>query len=226
MGLDMYLDRKRVLSWEDQIKMKEEMKVENPVISVEEEVAYWRKANQINKFFMKRDIDGEGRQAKVDINDLKELLKICKRLKRELKLVDGKIHTGTKYTKEGGVEEMYADGKIIANKELAEELLPTEAGFFFGSTDYDEWYYKQIVETIPVLEKIISEHNDAYDMEYSYYASWQKILNNISKVRIGVYMHWRRKHMDGNRDIIRFNHIWDILHGFSEDEGFRVEFKQ
>ena len=104
MGLDMYLDRKRVLSWEDQIKMKEEMKVENPVISVEEEVAYWRKANQINKFFMKRDIDGEGRQAKVDINDLKELLKICKRLKRELKLVDGKIHTGTKYTKEGGAQ--------------------------------------------------------------------------------------------------------------------------
>ena len=179
MGLDMFLNRKRVLSWEDQIKMKEEMKIENPVISVEEEVAYWRKANQINKFFMKRDIDGEGRNAKVDINDLKELLKICKRLKRELKLVDGKIHTGTKYTK-NGVEEMYADGKIIANKELAEELLPTEAGFFFGSTDYDEWYYQQIVDTIPVLEKIISEHNDAYDMEYSYYASWQKILNNIS----------------------------------------------
>ena len=171
MGLDMFLNRKRVLSWEDQIKMKEEMKIENPVISVEEEVAYWRKANQINKFFMKRDIDGEGRNAKVDINDLKELLKICKRLKRELKLVDGKIHTGTKYTK-NGVEEMYADGKIIANKELAEELLPTEAGFFFGSTDYDEWYYQQIVDTIPVLEKIISEHNDAYDMEYSYYASW------------------------------------------------------
>lgn len=226
MGLDMYLNRKRVLSWEDQIKMKEEMKVENPVISVEEEVAYWRKANQINKFFMKRDIDGEGRQAKVDINDLKELLRICKRLKRELKLIDGKIHTGTKYSKEGGVEEMYADGKIIANKELAEELLPTEAGFFFGSTDYDEWYYKQIVETIPVLEKIISEHNDAYDMEYSYYASWQKIINNISKVRIGVYMHWRRKRMNGNRDIIRFNHIRSILHGASEDEGFRVEFKQ
>lgn len=219
MGLDMFLNRKRVLSWEEQIKMKEEMKIENPVISVEEEVAYWRKANQINKFFMKRDIDGEGRNAKVDINDLKELLKICKRLKRELKLVDGKIHTGTKCTK-NGVEEMYADGKIIANKELAEELLPTEAGFFFGSTDYDEWYYQQIVDTIPVLEKIISEHNDAYDMEYSYYASWQKILNNISKVRIGVYMHWRRKRMNGHRDIIRFNHIRNILHGISENEGF------
>lgn len=172
MGLDMFLNRKRLLSWEDQVKMKEEMKIENPVVSVEEEVAYWRKANQINKFFMKRDIDGEGRNAKVDINDLKELLKICKRLKRELRLVDGRIHTGTRYTKENGVEEMYADGKVIANKELAEELLPTEAGFFFGSTDYDEWYYQQIVETIPVLEKIISEHNDAYDMEYSYYASW------------------------------------------------------
>ena len=106
MGLDMFLNRKRILSWEDQVKMKEETKIENPIIAVEEEVAYWRKANQINKFFMKRDIDGEGRNAKVDINDLKELLKICKRLKRELKLVDGKVHTGTKFSKENGVEEI------------------------------------------------------------------------------------------------------------------------
>lgn len=32
--------------------------------------------------------------------------------------------------------------------------------------------------------------------------------------------------MNGNRDIIRFSHIWNILHGFSEDERFKVEFKQ
>lgn len=32
--------------------------------------------------------------------------------------------------------------------------------------------------------------------------------------------------MNANRDIIRFCDIRDILHGFSEDEGFRVEFKQ
>lgn len=31
--------------------------------------------------------------------------------------------------------------------------------------------------------------------------------------------------MNGNRDIIRFNHIRSILHGASEDERFRVEFK-
>lgn len=32
--------------------------------------------------------------------------------------------------------------------------------------------------------------------------------------------------MNGHRDIIRFNHIRNILYSVSENERFRVEFKQ
>ena len=42
----------------------------------------------------------------------------------------------------------YQDGKKIPNmvegnvivNEICKENLPTQGGFFFGSTDYDEWY--------------------------------------------------------------------------------------
>ena len=34
--------------------------------------------------------------------------------------------------------------KVLDDNSLAEELLPTRSGFFFGSTDYDEWYFEDI----------------------------------------------------------------------------------
>jgi hypothetical protein len=36
---------------------------------------------------------------------------------------------------------------------VAKELLPTQAGFFFGSTDYDEYYYEDLVYTRDLLDK-------------------------------------------------------------------------
>ena len=33
---------------------------------------------------------------------------------------------------------------VIENHELAGELLPTQDGFFFGSTEYDDEYFKNV----------------------------------------------------------------------------------
>lgn len=38
--------------------------------------------------------------------------------------------------------------KVSDNHSLAEELLPNCEGFFFGSTDYDEWYFKDVQQVI------------------------------------------------------------------------------
>lgn len=172
MGLDMFLNRKRDLNWEEIQGLQDKFpETKNPIYGIKEEIAYWRKANQIHNFFMKKDVNGEDRQADVDINDIKELLKICKRLKRELRLTKGKIHTGTRFTKDGK-KEIYEEGEIIANPKLAEELLPTRAGFFFGDTDYDSYYYEQICEAIPILQKIVDEHNKYNNVSYEYIASW------------------------------------------------------
>ena len=51
------------------------------------------------------------------------------------------------------------------------DLLPTKAGFFFGSTEYDEYYYSDIDYTIEILEKVLNDNNDN-NIEFEYRASW------------------------------------------------------
>lgn len=48
----------------------------------------------------------------------------------------------------------------------APELLPTQDGFFFGSTAYDEWYFEAIDLTISQLENLKNEGS------YYYEPSW------------------------------------------------------
>ena len=59
--------------------------------------------------------------------------------------------------------------QVKENHELAPELLPTTSGFFFGSTDYDEYYFDDVDETIELFEKILKEHPDD---EFIYQSSW------------------------------------------------------
>lgn len=60
--------------------------------------------------------------------------------------------------------------EVLNNNELAERILPTQAGFFFGSTEYDEWYFDELKDTVDKIEKIIEEHIDGN--KYYYYAWW------------------------------------------------------
>jgi hypothetical protein len=51
----------------------------------------------------------------------------------------------------------------------AEQLLPTQSGFFYGGTEYDEWYFTDIDNTIKIIEECLEDEN-ADDFEYS--SSW------------------------------------------------------
>ena len=63
------------------------------------------------------------------------------------------------------------DGKYIKDTSVAEELLPTSSGFFFGGTNYDQWYLEDIDDTIKQIKSIL-ETTD-FDNEYVLYqASW------------------------------------------------------
>jgi hypothetical protein len=57
---------------------------------------------------------------------------------------------------------------VLLNKDVG--LLPTEGGFFFGSTDYDEWYWSEIEETAKGLEKVLKLDTGKWDFYYR--ASW------------------------------------------------------
>ena len=43
--------------------------------------------------------------------------------------------------------------KVLNNHELASELLPTQSGFFFGGTDYDNWYFNDVKDCLKQMKK-------------------------------------------------------------------------
>ena len=154
MGLDMYLSKKTyVKNWnhmsDDQKhtvsvegKSSKQIKPER-ITYIEEEIGYWRKANQIHNWFV-NNVQGGNDNCKshyVDDDKLEELSNLCK--------------------------------EVLADHSKAEELLPTTPGFFFGGTEYDEWYFKDLEKTVEIIDGILTEmkENDAY-YEFYYDSSW------------------------------------------------------
>lgn len=122
MGLDMYLEKRRTNNEEY------------------EEIAYWRKANQIREWFNSYLENGveNCEHTLVSKEDLEQLLEDCK--------------------------------KVLEDHTLAEDLLPTSSGFFFGSTDYDDEYFEELEETVKMLEQILKETD--FENEDIYYYEW------------------------------------------------------
>ena len=56
-------------------------------------------------------------------------------------------------------------------KEKAEELLPTKSGFFFGSTEYGDDYFKDVKDAGDLMRKLLDDFDfEKYSLVYS--ASW------------------------------------------------------
>ena len=117
------------------------------------EVGYWRKANHIHNWFIQncayKDECGN------PIDD-------C----RPIEITVDKL------------EKLLDDcKKVLADHSLAKELLPTQSGFFFGSVDYNEYYFSEIEKTIKIIEPVIEFITykleiDSYIWEVYYQASW------------------------------------------------------
>ena len=130
MGLDMYLYKRK--KNEDHLN--------------EEEVCYWRKANQVRRWFVKH-LEGMNRNSDCEyFNVTKEIL-----------------------------EQLVEDCKtVLEHKNVngcAMLAMPTESGFFFGSTEYDEWYFGQLESTVNEIEKVI-ETTDWETEVVEYYEWW------------------------------------------------------
>jgi hypothetical protein len=46
------------------------------------------------------------------------------------------------------------------NKKFSEEHLPTQGGFFFGSTEYDKYYYEDVLNCIQQLDIFLKDLTD------------------------------------------------------------------
>ena len=190
MGLDMYLSKKTyVKNWkhnppEDKISItvkrggKKHPTIDPSKITyIQEEVGYWRKANQIHNWFVQNVQEGvdECQEAYVDPEKLRELYQTCLSIRENCKLEKGKVQAGYTFNDKGEKIYDYVDGEVMTNPEFAEEILPTGAGFFFGSTGYDQWYMQDINNTIEMLEEELKKIDEPFKgchAEYYYRSSW------------------------------------------------------
>lgn len=159
MGLDMYLYRKTFIYTGDYIKESEQEKVivtkggeHHPYIKNErikyvvEEVGYWRKANQIHKWFVDN-------------------------------VQNGVDNCGEYLVKEDQLANLLETCKLILDKDpsKASVLLPVQSGFFFGSTDYDQYYFKDLENTVKIIESLFEKDLDGgsyLEGDIYYSSSW------------------------------------------------------
>ena len=143
MGLDMYLSAKRYI-WDKEGEGVEVNGVDIPApLKLKElgcRAAYWRKANQIHGWFVRNVQGGEDNCRPFDV------------------------------TREDLQALIDVCRRVLANRELAAELLPPNAGFFFGGYEYDEYYFDELTRTADELSVLLEALDDAWSFEYQ--ASW------------------------------------------------------
>jgi len=181
MGLDMYLYKKTyVQNWNHTPKERKfsitikrggkkfEGIKRDRISEITESVGYWRKFNALHSWFVQELGDGvdDCKELYFGEDKMKELLEILKKVKTILDNSPKKkisVHTGWK-----NGEEIYEEGEAYDADEV-EDLLPTASGFFFGGTDYDDWYYDQVCNTIKLFEELLEEEEGG---SFYYQASW------------------------------------------------------
>ena len=188
MGLDMYLKAEKYVSGYGHNGAEAQTKYEQVLASVglsgfrcegsssatiSVNVAYWRKANQIHNWFVQNHMEGnpDGNDPELSREDLVVLRDLCKRLLTELQTEPGQVSNGKTYYPDGRILTNYVDGRVIVNRALAEELLPTRSGFFFGSTDYDDGYISDLESTVKQLDAILDDPRFE-GFYFRYHASW------------------------------------------------------
>lgn len=58
--------------------------------------------------------------------------------------------------------------KVLADHSLAQELLPTCDGFFFGGTEYNDWYFKDVEDCQKQMQKLLEDYDETTDVIWVY----------------------------------------------------------
>lgn len=119
---------------------------------VETTLVYWRKANAIHGWFVEQKADGidECQEIYLTAADLVELRNACQVV----------------------LNTREADEAIVTEVAKRVGLAPTE-GFFFGSYEYDDWYFNDLEETVDKLDKVLAAADTRPPATYFIYqASW------------------------------------------------------
>lgn len=109
---------------------------------VEIEAAYWRKANSIHAWFVRNVQDGNDDCGEYTVSR-EDLINLRNTCKR-----------------------------VLADTSLANELLPPQPGFFFGSTDIDEWYWEDLKATVAKIDAVLLSFKESEGWTFVYQSSW------------------------------------------------------
>lgn len=122
---------------------------ENPSgsLAVSMTVMYWRKANAIHQWFVERAQDGTDDCGRYVVHP------------ETLMALRADAHRAL---------EAYLAGD---RAEAAQILTPTE-GFFFGSTEVDQWYADDLAATVGAIDRIIPAAIAVGRIEFFYQSSW------------------------------------------------------
>ena len=166
MGLDMYLG----------VRTEEGIR----------EVGYWRKANAIHGWFVRECADGvdECQEIVVPKMKLMELQALCltalvKRSQDPTPLEETESPKSSKAVPASGeeladflMEQMKMETTIAVLEKQFEDTsdpLRPVAGFFFGGTEKDQYYYADLLPTTEIIAEALETYPDG---EFIYQASW------------------------------------------------------
>lgn len=183
MGLDMYVNIRhkntqskldayeaweQKYSYEEFQRLTEEQKEEyrNSEPEYDEnmygkELMYWRKANHIHNWFVQNcqgGVDDCGRYA-ITVNDLMKLKELCEKILTMTEKRKEMRYTSYSATEKEEVDILYLTPEGV---EYAIEHLPSRSGFFFGSTEYDDWYVWWLKNTVEQIDAAIDSLNCEY----------------------------------------------------------------
>ena len=150
MGLDMYLTARRHISefGDKELstnlnKLTNDIRKGYQVQGITVEAMYWRKATAIHNWFVKN--------VQYGIDDCKLHPVSGSQLKQLLDIVT----------------------YVLDYPDQADSELPTSSGFFFGDTEYNEWFFDSLKNTKEQLTKLLEDFGtDDFYWNFYYQSSW------------------------------------------------------
>ena len=121
-----------------------------------EDIGYFRKVNFLMEFF---HYEGNCEYKEIGRDELERLRKVTKeivRMKPVVHRVKAVVLPGGGGLGPAEEENEYSE----ADKRRCAEILPTQSGFFFGSTEYDTWYFHDVREVYNWVDEVLDNLAD------------------------------------------------------------------
>ena len=165
MGLDMYLSAKKHLE-----KINWQALQSNAELSYDSPEAVYPKFNDLMEITQLKDVATEMYGASVEVTCAywRKANQIHSWFVKNVQ--NGNDNCDSYYVSQDKLIELLALCKhALENKDP--NLLPPQEGFFFGSTDIDQWYWNDLTNTITQLERIFALP-EIDRLSFSYCSSW------------------------------------------------------